>query len=69
MPTLHNKIKNSADFEQKNFAHFLKRFANFGAKSFCSKSAEIKILSCKVGIGNNFYEIFFFDLCAKKLSL
>ena len=41
MPTLHNNKKNSADFEQKKIAHFLKRFANFGATFFCSKSAEI----------------------------
>ena len=42
MTTLHNKKNISADFEQKKFAHFLKRFAKFGA-IFFSKSAELKI--------------------------
>ena len=54
---------------KKKFAHFLKRFANFGANFFCSKSAEMKILLCNVGIRNKLYEIFLFDLCVKNWSL
>ena len=69
MPTLHDIKKFSADFEQKSFAHFLKRLADFRAKRFCSKSAEMKILLCNVGMGNKLYGIFFFDLCVKNWSL
>ena len=69
MPTLHNKELISVDFEQKSFAHFLKRFANSRAKFFGSKSAEMKILFCKMGIRNKLYETKFFDLCVKKWSL
>ena len=54
MPTLHNKNNISADSEQKNVAHFLKRFANFGAKFFCSKSAEMWVW------GSNFIKYIFF---------
>ena len=59
MPTLHNEKLISANFEQKNFAHFLKRFADFRANFFCSKSAEMKILLCNVAMGNKLYEIIF----------
>ena len=69
MPTLHNKKFSSADFEQNKFDHSLKRFANFRAKYFCSKSAEMKILLCKVGMGITLYEIKFFDLCSEKIEL
>ena len=54
MATLNNKKFISADFEQKMFAHFFKRFANFWAKMFCSKLTEMKILLCNVGMGKNF---------------
>jgi len=63
--TLHNKKFISAGFEQKKIAHFLKRFADFRANFFCSKSAEIKILLCNVDMGNKLYEIFFFHLYVK----
>ena len=69
MPTLHNKENISADFEQKKNCPFLKRFANFWAKCFCSKSAEMNILFFNVGMGNKLYEIYFFDLCVKNWSL
>ena len=65
MPTLHNKIKNSADFEQNKICPFFETFCQF----WDSKSAEIKTLLYNVGIGNKLYEIFFFDLCVKKWSL
>ena len=39
------------------------------AKSFCSKSAEMKILLCKVDMRNKFYETKFFELCCKKMEL
>ena len=42
MPTLHNKIFISSDFEQKKFGQ---------------KTAKMKILLCKVGIGIKLYEI------------
>ena len=59
----------SGDLEQKLFAHFLKRLANFQANFFCSKSAEIIFLLCNVGMENKLYEINFFDLCVKNWSL
>ena len=62
MSTLVNKIFVSADFEQKNFGRFFKRFANFWAKFFCSKSAETKILLSNVDMGIKLYLIIFFDL-------
>ena len=40
-----------ADFEQKNIGQFFKRFANFWANFFCSKSAETKILLSNVDMG------------------
>ena len=67
MATLNNKKFISADFEQKMFAHFFKRFADFRAIFFCSKSAEMKILLCNVAMGSKLYEIFFFALCVKNL--
>ena len=42
MPKLPNKKLISGDFEQKFFAHFLQRFADFRAIFVCSKSAEMK---------------------------
>ena len=66
MPTLHNKKFSSADFEQNKFDHSLKRFANFRAKYFCSKSAEMKILLCNVGMGKtNFMKLYFFIYVSK----
>ena len=65
MPTLHNKKLISADFEENIFAHFFKRFADFRAKIFCSKSAEMKILLFNVAMGKKLCEINFFDLCVK----
>ena len=47
---------------------FFKTFCRFSG-NFCSKSAEMKILLCNVAMGNKLYEIFFFDLCVKKLEL
>ena len=55
MSTLHIKKIILADFEQKNVAHFLKRFVNFWANFFCSKSDEMKILLGNVGMGNKHY--------------
>ena len=39
------------------------------AKFYGSKSAEMKILLCKVDMRNKLYEIFFFELCFKKMEL
>ena len=55
-----NKKLISANFEQKIFTHFLKRFADFRANFFFSKWAEMKILLCNVAIGNKHHEIYFF---------
>ena len=38
-------------------------------KYFGSKSAEMKILVCKLDVGNRIHEVKFFDLCSKKLEL
>ena len=38
-------------------------------KFFCSKSAEMKILLCKVGTGIKLYETNFFDLWSEKIEL
>ena len=69
MSTLINKIFVSANFEQKNFGRFFKRFANFGANFFCSKSPETKILLSNVDMGIKLYFINFFYLCSQNFSL
>ena len=65
----HNKIFILADFEPKDFgrkwAKNRKNWPNF----FCSKSAEMKILLCKGGMGIKLYETFFFNLCREKIEL
>ena len=43
--------------------------SDFRPNSFCSKSAEMKILSYKMDMGITLYEINFFDLCSKKFEL
>ena len=53
----------------KNFGRFFKRFANFWAKIFCSRSAETKILLDNVDMGIKLYLINFFDLCCQKIEL
>ena len=60
MATLQNKKLIPADFEENNFAHFLKRFDDFRAKMFCSNLAEMKIVLCNVAMGNKRYKIFIF---------
>ena len=44
-------------------------FSDFRPIFFCSKSAEMKILLCKVGMGIKLYETKFFDLCSEKIEL
>ena len=66
---LHNKILILVDFEPKNFGRFFRFSANFRPNFFCSKSAEMKILLCKVDMGNKLYEVKFFELCSKKIEL
>ena len=39
------------------------------AEFFCSKSAEMKILLCKGGMGIKLYETIFFIYVVRKLSL
>ena len=51
MPAFCNKIFISADFRPK---------------CFCSKSAEMKILLCKMGMGITLYEIIFFSIYVLK---
>ena len=53
-----------------------KKFGRKSAKNrknrpnyFCPKSAEMKILFCKVGMGIKLYEINIFDLCYQKFEL
>ena len=57
--------KNFADFSdfQPIFGNFFLRFF------FGSKSAEMKILLCKLDMGNKLYKVNFFDLFCKKLEL
>ena len=69
IPTLHNKIFISVDFETKNFDRKLAENRKNRAKCFGSKSAEMKILLCKVDMRNKLYEINFFELCSKKMEL
>ena len=49
--------------------YFWPKIGKIGKNFFCSKSAEMKILLCKVGMGNKPYEIKFFELCSKKFEL
>ena len=67
--TLHNKIFIFVDFEPKKFRRFFRFSVILWANFFGSKLAETKILLCKVDMGNKLYEIFFFELCSKKLEL
>ena len=67
--TLHNKIFISADFEAKKFAWKLTKNRKNRRNFFGSKSAKMKILLCKVDMGNKLYETKFFDLWCKKLEL
>ena len=69
MPILLNKKLILANFEEKFFAHFLKRFADFRAIFFCSKSAEMKIYYVIWLWGTNFMKYFFFYLSVKNWSL
>ena len=66
---MHNKIFISVDFESKNFDRKLAENRKNRAKFFGSKSAEMKILLCKVDMRNKLYEINFFELCSKKMEL
>ena len=66
---LHNKIFISADFEPKQFGRFFRFSAKSWPKFFGSKSAEMKILLCKMDTGNKLYELNFFELCSKKIEL
>ena len=66
---MHNKIFISVDFEPKNFDPKLDENQKNWAKFFGSKSAEMKILLCKVDMRNKLYEIKIFELCCKKMEL
>ena len=57
------------DFESKNFDRKLAENRKNRAKFFGSKSAEMKILLCKVDMRNKLYEIKIFELCCKKMEL
>ena len=62
--------KNGRDFRDNSCRHdnamvvikLADFFADFQAKMFCSKSAEMKILLCKVGMGIKLYETKIVDL-------
>ena len=58
----------TTDFEQKKFGRFFRFFPDFRPKFFCSKSAEMKILLCKVDMGITLHEIKIFDLFSKKIG-
>ena len=57
------------DFEPKSFDRKLAENQKNRPKLFGSKSAEMKILLCKVDMRNKLYEIKIFELCSKKMEL
>ena len=54
---------------EKNFCRISEKNRKNRPNFFCSKSDEMKILFCKVGMGITLYETKIFDLCCEKIEL